>query len=265
MKVSRVFVSGLLMLLFLAGCQQGAVRPANNLPDMVDNTGQFGQDSQAGAGDVYVKLAIAYMREGHLDVALKKAKQALSVEPRNAEGHNVVALLYERLGERDLAEKHFLQSLKIESKNSYVLNAYASFLCQQQRYKEADTYFLRALENPLYRTPEVALTNAGICAVRNNALEQAEGYLRRALNYNAKFPLALIQMAQISFQTGEHLSSRAYLQRYLEQARPTPASLWLGIQNERILGDQNAVSSYSLMLKNNFPDSREVQLLRDSE
>lgn len=265
MKVSQVSVLGLFLLLFLAGCQQGAVRPGGTSPDMVDNTGGFGRDSQTGAGDVYVKLAIAYMREGHLDVALKKAKQALSVEPANAEGHNVIALLYDRLGERDLAERHFTRSLKIDSKNSYVLNAYASFLCQQERYKEADQYFMKALDNPLYKTPEVALTNAGICAARNQDPEAAEGYFRRALTFNPDFSLALIQMAQITFKGGENLSSRAYLQRYLAQSRPTPASLWLGIRNERLLGDQDAVSSYSLMLKNNFPDSREVQLLRDLE
>lgn len=267
MKASQVSVSvlGLLALLFLVGCQQGAVRPDSTSTDMVDNTGRFGEKSRTGAGDVYVKLAIAYMREGQLDVALQKAKQALSVEPANAEGHNVIALLYDRLGERDLAEKHFRRSLKIDPKNSYVLNAYASFLCQQQRFTDADSYYMKALENPLYWTPEVALTNAGICAARNNELEKAEGYLRRALTFNANFPLALIQMAQISFQIGENLSSRAYLQRFLEQSKPTAASLWLGIQNERLLGDQNAVSSYSLMLKNNFPDSREVQLLRDLE
>lgn len=264
MKVSQVSVLGLSLLL-LAGCQQGTVRPGGTSPDMIDNTGQFGQASQTGAGDVYVKLAIAYMQEGHLDVALGKAKQALSIEPTNAEGHNVIALLYERLGELELAEKHFNRSLKIDTRNSYVLNAYASFLCQRQRYEEADRHFMMALENPLYRTPEVALSNAGICAARNGDPEKAETYFRRALNHNPKFSLALIQMAQISFQNGENLSSRAYLQRYLEQSRPTPASLWLGIRNERILGDQNAVSSYSLMLKNHFPDSREVQLLRDSE
>jgi type IV pilus assembly protein PilF len=264
LKVNQLTVLGLFALL-LVGCQQGTVRPGGTSPDMVDNTGQFSQHNQTGEGDVYVKLAIAYMREGHLDVALMKAKQALSVEPANAEGHNVVALLYDRLGERDLAEKHFLRSLRIDTKNSYVLNAYASFLCQQQRYEEADGHFLKALLNPLYRTPEVALTNAGICAIRNSDLKKAEEYFRRALGYNAKFPLALIQMAQISFRNEQNLSSRAYLQRYLELTKPTPASLWLGIQNERILGDRNAVSSYSLMLKNNFPDSREVLLLKDSE
>ncbi|MCW8975716.1 MAG: type IV pilus biogenesis/stability protein PilW, partial [Sedimenticola sp.] len=98
-----------------------------------------------------------------------------------------------------------------------------------------------------------------------NDLGKAEAYLRRALNYNPKFPTALMQMSRISFKAGENLSSRAYLQRYLEQARPNAASLWLGIQNERILGNQDAVSSYTLMLKNGFPDSNEVQLLKDSE
>jgi len=253
-------------LLLLAGCQQGAVR--QDVPvatDMNDNTGQFGQTSRAGAGDVYVKLAIAYMREGQLDVALQKARRALEVESGNAEGHNVIALLYDRLGEKDLAERHFQRSLKLDPQNSYVLNAYASYLCQQQRFDEADRYYLKALENPLYKTPEVALTNAGICAQRSDQLDKAEAYLRRALTLNPEFPAALIQMAQLSFMVGENLSSRAYLQRYLALSKPTPASLWLGIRNERILGDQNAVSSYSLLLKNNFPDSREVQLLRDSQ
>lgn len=266
MKVTLHTIFVPLVALLLAGCQQGAVRPdATASPDMNDNTGQFGQTSREGAGDVYVKLAIAYMREGQLDVALQKAKRALEVEPRNAEGHNVIALLYDRLGEKGLAERHFQRSLKLDPQNSYVLNAYASHLCQQQRFDEADSYYLKALENPLYKTPEVALTNAGICAQRSDQLDKAEAYLRRALTINPEFPAALIQMAQLSFTIGENLSSRAYLQRYLAQAKPTPASLWLGIQNERILGDQNAVSSYSLLLKNSFPDSREVQLLRDSQ
>lgn len=265
MNASWRVILGLSAILLLAGCQKGTVRPDMTSPDMSDNTGQFGVKSRTGEGDVYVKLAIAYMREGQLDVALQKANQGLEVEPDNAEGHNVIALLYDRLGEKGLAEKHFKRSLKIDPKNSYVLNAYATFLCQQERYDEADLTFMKALANPLYRTPEVALTNAGICAERNNDLAKSEAYLRKALNLNPKFSTALLQMARISFNVGENLSSRAYLQRYLEQAKPNAASLWLGIQNERVLGDRDAVSSYTLMLKNRFPDSNEVQLLRDSE
>ena len=75
---------------------------------------------------------------------------------------------------------------------------------------------------------------------------------------------ALIQMGQISYDQGNYLSARGYLQRYLEVARHTPASLWLGIRVEKELGDKDTLSSYALLLRNNFPDSDEAALLRQS-
>mgnify|MGYP006175898873 CR=1 FL=1 len=44
---------------------------------------------------------------------------------------------------------------------------------------------------------------------------------------------------------------------------PTPDGLLLGIKIERQLGDKNAVSSYEMLLRNSFPDSVEVQELRE--
>ncbi|MEJ1437572.1 MAG: type IV pilus biogenesis/stability protein PilW [Candidatus Sedimenticola sp. (ex Thyasira tokunagai)] len=258
-------ITALLLLsaltLVVSGCQQGAVRPD---VDMEDSTGQMGQESAVGVGDVYVKLAVGYMREGRLDVALKKARRALQVEPGNVEGHNIIALLYDRLNEPGLAERHFKRGLKLQPRHPYMLNAYGTFLCRNGRYEEADMQFQQALKNPLYTTPEVAFTNAGICAGRKPDPVQAERYLRQALERNPRLPTALIQMARVSYNNGEYLSSRAYLQRYLESARHTAASLWLGIQAERKLGDRNAVSSYSLLLRNSFPDSQEVLLLKES-
>ena len=72
-------------------------------------------------------------------------------------------------------------------------------------------------------------------------------------------------MSQISYEKANYLSARAYLQRYLEISRHTSTSLWLGIKIERELGDKDALSSYILSLKNNFPDSIEAGLLLESE
>ena len=72
-------------------------------------------------------------------------------------------------------------------------------------------------------------------------------------------------MSQLSFDNTNFLSARAYLQRYLVISRHSPASLWLGIKVERKLGDEDALSSYELSLKNNFPDSIEAGLLLESE
>ncbi|OOZ35639.1 type IV pilus biogenesis/stability protein PilW [Solemya velesiana gill symbiont] len=205
------------------------------------------------------------MNKGQLDVALIKARQALAVDPNNSSAHNVIALLYDRLGENGLAEHHFQKGIGLASRNSYLRNAYGTFLCSQQRFEEANEQFMHALGNPLYKTPEVALTNAGICAKRVPDLVQAESYFRQALVQNPRFSAALSQMAQISLERSEHLSARAYLQRYMEVARHTAVTLWTGIQTERVLGDRDAVASYSLLLKNAFPDSRETQLLMESE
>jgi len=95
-------------------------------------------------------------------------------------------------------------------------------------------------------------------------LDAAETHFRNALEINPRVAVALIQMSQISYKTASYLSARAYLQRYLEISPSTAKSLWLGIRIERELGDKNTLSSYTLLLKNKFPDSREAKLLKDS-
>ena len=111
----------------------------------------------------------------------------------------------------------------------------------------------------------VEITNAGICAYKNNRVSDAENYFRRALAMQENNPVALLQMSQLSYDQDNVLSARGYLQRYLAIARHTPASLWLGIRIERELGDKDTLSSYKLALRNNFPNSREADLLDQSE
>lgn len=254
----------LLTAVVLAGCQNTNVR--NDPMALEPDSGAFVQNttSRPGAGDIYVKLAIAYLNEGQIDVALLKAQKAQEVEPGNSDADNVLGIIYERLGEFQLAERHFTRGISRQPANSYLRNAYGSFLCNRGRYDDALLQFRQAVLNPLYKTPEVALANAGICIARKPDLQQAETFLRQALQRSPRFAVALRQMASVMQGRGEYLPARAYLQRYLEVGEHTAATLWLGIQIERELGDQNALASYSLSLRNNFPDSREAQMLRET-
>lgn len=260
LEVSRAIVVTVLVAMFgLAGCQQGAIRP-----DATDETGSLGTASKKGAGDVYVKLAVAYMQRDQLGIALQNIKKAVSLDPNNGEAHNVMAIIYSRLGETALADQHFKRSKQLQPKNPYTLNAYGSFLCGQKRYKEADEQFNAALKNPLYTTPEVALTNAGVCAKRADDTTAAEAYLRRALQYNGRFSQALFHMAQLSYDSGDSVAAKEFLKRYHNVANYTSQSLWLAIQIENKLGNRSAMASYSMQLRSSFPDSSEVKLLRDS-
>ena len=211
-----------------------------------------------------LNLAIAYIKEGAYEKALDKLNKAKQADPGYSRTHNVFGLLYQQLGQFDKAEDSFKRAISLNSNDSPTLNNFGRFLCQQGRVDEAEKNFLRAADNPLYETPELAITNAGLCLDNNGNGDMAETYYRQALQLNPKMPQALLKMCEISFNAHKYLPARGYLQRYQEVARHTAKSLWLGIQIEQALGDKDAVSSYVLLLKNAYPDSEETSMLRKS-
>jgi type IV pilus assembly protein PilF len=210
-------------------------------------------------------LGIEYLRKGNNEMAREKLNRALDADPGNAEAHDAIAILYEQVGNPDLAEKHYKKSLRLNPDNPRGRNNYGQFLCVQGRYADAEKEFLRAANAPFYPTPALALTNAGLCAMRIPDEEMAEKYFRQALELDPKYPPALLQMAKLSFSRSNYLSARAYLQRFQESGRPTPESLWLGIRTEYALDDHQAWGNYALSLKNTFPDSPEAAELQKWE
>lgn len=248
----------LIVLLFgLAACQGQTVRPGNS-SDPLDV-------KQASPADVYVELGIEYMKLKKYDVALENLKKAINVDPGSSNAHNVLAVLYEQLGEDKAAGEHFQRAVSLQPSNSSAQNNYGRYLCKNEKYKEADRHFKMALDNPLYRSPILAMTNAGECAFRAGNVETAENYFRSALQINKKFSPALYQMARVKYEQKNYLLVRAYLQRFREVQQMTPAALWLGIQAEDKLSNPDAVASYALQLRQLYPDSHEAGLLEKSQ
>ncbi len=219
----------------------------------------------APAARINTELGAAYIRDHNYDRAMKKLKRALREDSSYPLAHSTIAVLYEQLGEMGRADEHFRTALRLDPKNAAIHNNYGGFLCRRGRLKEAEAQFELAATNPLYENAEFAYTNAGLCALKIPDKAKAEKYFRAALNKQPRFAPALFHMAQLSYENKHYLSARAYLQRYSEVAKETPAYLWLGIQVETKLGDQNAVASYSLRLKGKFPDSPEAQKLAERE
>ena len=211
-----------------------------------------------------LNLGIAYLKEGDYNKALEKIKRSLSADPNYGPTYNVLGLLYQGLGDYNKAEKNFKKAISINNLDSSSLNNYGNFLCTQNRLDEAEKVFLKAAKNPLYESPETALTNAGQCLYQNGQIENSKEYFREALQLNPTITQALIKMSEINFNEKEYLSARAYLQRYEEIAPHNAKTLLLGIKIENNLGDQDAASSYDLLLKNSFPDSDEVASLKNT-
>ena len=206
-------------MLALGGCASQSTNPRKPPQDL------------AKIAEINTQLAIAYMRDGENELALNKLLKAVEADPNYAAAYSTMGLLYNRVGEFAKADEGFRKALKIEPENSSILNNYGQILCQNGDHVKGQAMFLKAQENPLYRSPEITLTNAGTCAMEAGDLDGAETHFREALKVNPRIGQALLRMAMISFDLQRYLPARAYLQRYVEVGPHTAQSLWLWDKN----------------------------------
>ena len=241
-----------LVLLFVA-LISGCVTTGDRVPDNVK------------ASAVNVQLGIGYLQQNNMEQASEKLNKAILQDPASAPAHNAFGYLQERLLQKDLAEKHYLIANELDPKNSSAANNYGSFLCRNKREAESEKYFLKAVENPLYRTPEFAYTNAAICLMRSGEKERSRKYLQQALAAKNNFPDALISMARLEFESDNYENAKVYLDRFHQVSNSTPQSLWMSIRAELQLDSNRDVSELTTRLKTNFPQSPEYQSWLESQ
>ena len=136
-------------------------------------------------------------------------------------------------------------------------------LCQQGKYVEAEKRFLKSVENPLYQSSAMAYENAALCTRQIPDLVKAESHFRRALQINPNLSKSLIGMADLSYEQKNYMQARAYVQRYSSVSPWTPQALLTAIKTESKLGNEDAVSSYELIMRARFPDSDEMRMVNE--
>ncbi len=217
------------------------------------------QGQRREAASLNLQLGIDYFRQGNLQQAKDKIDRALEQDPRNATANATAGLLYDRLGETDKAEDFYNRAVSLEPKNSDLHNNFAVFLCRHNKHERGEKQALLATVDPLYRTPEVALLNAGLCARSAGDGKRAEQYFRRAIALQPRFAEALLEMADVEFRAKNYLPARAFLERYMAVRTPTAAALWLAVRIERALGNRAMAGDYGRSLKSDFPTADETK------
>lgn len=240
----------LIVVSLLSGCNQVFVAKEHKPDKVVENNMLRGAE---------------YIRLGKYEVAMQRLQEALAQDPNYAEAHGVMAILNERLGRFDEAQNHYETAITLNPNDSDVHNNYGQFLCQRGQRTEAEQQFLKAVENPLYKTPFVAYVNAALCVLRYDDAPKAEIYLRKALQIHPKFSQALYLMAKLSYDQQFYTQARNYLDRYLEIAQHTEDTLWLGVQVEWQLNNDPVASKYAQQLRSQYPDSEYIPSLNQLE
>ena len=247
----------LLLALVLAAC--GATPARRDGPAARD------PNTRQQAAETNVRLGQGYLAQGKLDLARDKLLRALELDPRSVSGHTVIAVLYERIRDEERARVHYRRAVELAPESGDAQNNLATFLCKRGEYDEADRLFAGALQDPFYKTPAVALSNRGACALSAGRVEAAEESLRRAVQLAPDMPDALYGLARATFVRGDFMRARAFVQRYEATGQAGADGLLLGYEVERKLGNVRGANEYRQRLLAQFPDSEAARRLESGE
>jgi type IV pilus assembly protein PilF len=254
---SCVFATALGVVL-LAGCNTTPKAPEP--PPRVTPPPQQ-QASPVERARMHTELAGGYYERGQMAVAIEELNLAVATDPSYAPAYNIYGLVYAVLGDDRKAEQSFQRALELSPNDSDVHHNWGWYLCQHKREREALVQFEIAVSNTLYRTPEIALVNAGRCAQTIGDIRGAEAYFRRALAAQPGNVLASYGVALIAYKEARYDEARRWMRPVVQTTTPPPEALYLGVCIERKLGDSQAELSYVSQLRNRYPDSVETRAI----
>ena len=248
------------VLVLAAGCTSTTTTPAPTAVPVAPPPPTVIREAPAPVrANLRAELAAGYYERGQMDIALQELAEAIKLDPTNAKIYNVYGLVYATLGQDALAAQNFRRALELAPNDSEFRQNWGWYLCSHGQAREAIPEFEMALRNPLYKSPEIALINAGRCAGSLGENQRAEAFFKRALSVSPNNPQAAFSLSQLAYREGRLAEARALMKPVMQQTNPAPEALALGVCIERKLGDRSAEASYTSQLRNRYPDSAEAK------
>ncbi|POZ50978.1 type IV pilus biogenesis/stability protein PilW [Methylovulum psychrotolerans] len=222
--------------------------------------GCAGTEEKKEKTDTYLQLGIRYMNMNRLELAKENLEKALANDANNAAVHNALAYLFEKIEKFPEAEAHYKKALQIAPDDLGAQNNYGRFLCDHGDTRQGMGLLSKAMGNLLNDRQWLAVTNAGLCELKDGQNSRAKAYFKEALLLKPDYSPALLEMQKICYQNREYWPAKSYLQRYLASGVPhTAQSLWYGMQTERALGNIGLAQEYKNLLLEKFPLSDEAK------
>lgn len=210
-------------------------------------------DSPSAKARLLVQQGQVALSQGDLVEAGKTADKAIKTAPDDAAAHTLAAIVADRRGDSTVAGKHYRRAVEVAPRQGSMANNYGTWLCGNGEARASLEWFDRALSDPGYRTPAIAMANSGACAAKAGDDAHSARYLAGALELDPENRVALAAMAEREFRAGDAFRARAFSQRRLAAAPADRRSLVLASQIERKLGDTEAAERYVQRLRAEFP------------
>ncbi len=258
-RVVSVLVLFELIGSMLTGCANTSQPVVTDATDLLTASDESNERKRAR---IRLELALGYFEQGKTAIALDELKQAIAVDPNFSDSYNLRGLIYLRLNEFSIAQDSFSKALSLRPGDANVMHNLGWLKCQQALYAQSFDYFEKALAQPQYGERAKTWLTQGLCQVRAGQLKDASVSLLKAYEYDAANPVTGYNLARVLYVQSETSRAQFYIRRLNNSDLANAESLWLGIQVEKKLGNEEAIQQLGGQLEKRFPQSSQAAAYR---
>jgi type IV pilus assembly protein PilF len=203
MKLHRILI--IICVLILQSCQH------NN----AEKDEAIAKKTKLGDAATYnTQLGMAYLKQGDRSRAKRKLLLALSQAPDSPNANASMAYFMEKSGEMDKATIYYKKAMAAAPGAGAQFNNYGAFLCRQGQYKQAEEFFLKAVQDIKYEHTAGAYENAGLCVMAIPDYVTAVGYFAKALEQDPSREQSLYELVRLEMKQDHVNEALSYLQKY---------------------------------------------------
>jgi type IV pilus assembly protein PilF len=255
---NKLVVASVLCVTLLSGCVSESTIVNN------DRIGPQRTDMKEAAR-TRMSLGLNYLQRGDTSQAKYNLEKAKQLAPDLSEIDNALAYYFQQVGELDQAEEAYRDSLRKDSNNADTYNNFGSFLCQINKYTEAEELLKAAIKRPGYIRVADSYENLAFCALAQKDYLRYQQYLRQSLQHNSNRASSLYNMAVIEYAMGNLAEAKKWQSRLHQMGQVSPEVTFIRYLIAYQSGDMVEQQTAEKFLLSVYPGSSEAAMLLSSD
>jgi Tfp pilus assembly protein PilF len=180
--------------------------------------------------------AVRSLTGNRLALGMASLKEAIQLDPSNAQYHNTLGLVYLNLGRPVDGQAEIQAAIDLDTSNPDYQHNLGIALAQQGKFEDAIVAYKKALSFPTYATPEVAYYNMGEAFIRLRKSQEAVESFQAAIQMEPVMVAAHYGLGLALSQAGRREEAKAAF-RHARDLDPTSPFSELAKNALKQLGD----------------------------
>jgi type IV pilus assembly protein PilF len=205
-----------------------------------------------------LSLGLNYLQRGETSQARFNLEKARELAPDMPEVDNALAYYYQQVGEFEQAEDAYRDALRKDHNNADTYNNFGAFLCQINKFDEAEELLLAAVKRPGYIRVAESYENLAFCALGRKDFEQYQQYLEQALRHNGVKHSIVYNLSMLNYAKGDMEKARIWQKRLQELGQVSPQATLLRYMIAYQLGDKTEQQTAEKFMLSVYPTAPET-------